>query len=194
MVITGRLVILPLKTSDISDSEEICLTPYIGCFSSQHLVIRERLADGRWRRAFAQNHAVIAKLFGAATATDTPSQGPTGDAKIEDLGLALPIDDSQLRVIQMADAGQSLVVQGPPGTGKSQTIANLVANALWRGKRILVVCVKRTAIRQVEERLVKCDLGPALLNLHDEGLDKKAFLQQAADAFPSEKSGLDDIR
>ncbi len=162
-------------------------TSYIGCFSSQHLVIRERLADGRWRRAFAQNHAIVAKLFGTIQPlTEAPSSNSAGDAKIEDLGLALPIDDSQLRVIQMADTGQSLVVQGPPGTGKSQTIANLVANALWRGKRVLVVCDKRTAIRQVEERLVKCDLGPALLNLHDEGLDKKAFLQQAADVFPSE--------
>ena len=30
---------------------------------------------------------------------------------------------------------------------------------------------------------MKCGLGPALLNLHDEGLDKKAFLQQAAEIF-----------
>lgn len=170
-------------------------TSYVGCFSSQHLVIRERLADGRWRRAFAQNHAIVAKLFGTIQPTDTPQNGTTGDAKIEDLGLALPIDDSQLRVIQLADAGQSLVVQGPPGTGKSQTIANLVANALWRGKRVLVVCDKRTAIRQVEERLVKCNLGSALLNLHDEGLDKKAFLQQASDVFPSEytRAGLHPV-
>ncbi len=159
-------------------------TSYIGCFSSQHLVIRERLTDGRWRRAFAQNHAVAAKLFGAANPADwvTP-HSQTQDSEIEDLGLVLPIDDSQLRVVQFANAGQSMVVQGPPGTGKSQTIANLVANALWRGRRVLVVCDKRTAIRQVEERLVKCNLGAALINLHDEGLDKKAFLQQAANVF-----------
>jgi very-short-patch-repair endonuclease len=165
-------------------------TSYIGCFSSQHLVIRERLSDGRWRRAFAQNEAVIAKVLGGGDGPVESTAQAIRDTAIEDLGLALPIDDSQLKVVQLADSGCSMVVQGPPGTGKSQTIVNLITNALWRGKRVLVVCDKRTAIRQVEERLVKCDLGPALLNLHDEGLDKKAFLQQAIDAFPIGASTL----
>ena len=112
------------------------ITNYLGCFSSQHLVIRERLNDGRWRRAFARNQAITAKLLGEGAAAIEASLGSISDARIEDLGLVLPIDDSQLRVVQMADEGKSMVVQGPPGTGKSQTIANLVANALWRGKKV----------------------------------------------------------
>jgi very-short-patch-repair endonuclease len=157
---------------------------YLGCFSSQHLVIREKIKDGRWRRAFAQNNVVRARFSDHGT-KPFHDEANANDAGIEGLGLVLPVDDSQLRVVQLADSGRSLIVQGPPGTGKSQTITNLIANAWWKGKRVLLVCDKRTAIRQVEERLQKVGLGQALLNLHDEGLEKKEFLAQATTRFAS---------
>lgn len=47
----------------------------------------------------------------------------------------LDADESQLRSIKAVLDGKHLVVHGPPGTGKSQTIANLIANLLARGKR-----------------------------------------------------------
>ena len=63
------------------------------------------------------------------------------------------IDDPEIekvapRLIQDADAsqhsalidvmrGKNLVIQGPPGTGKSQTITNIIANAMEAGKRVL---------------------------------------------------------
>ena len=36
-----------------------------------------------------------------------------------------------------------LVVEGPPGTGKSQTIVNVVSDAIGRGETVLVVCQKQ---------------------------------------------------
>ena len=42
----------------------------------------------------------------------------------------------------------SFVIQGPPGTGKSQTITNLIADYVARGKRVLFVCQKRAAHRR----------------------------------------------
>ena len=77
-------------------------------------------------------------------------------------------------------------VEGPPGTGKSQTIANIISNALYHGRSALLVCDKKAAINQVEERLTNCGLKPALLNLHDEDLDKREFLKQATDKFPTD--------
>jgi very-short-patch-repair endonuclease len=156
---------------------------YAGLFSSQHMVLQERLNEPLLRQALAKNPVVQAKIGGNKVA-------PVGlreitDDGLEDLGLVLPCDDHQLRIIQLSNEGSSLQVEGPPGTGKSQTIANIISNALYKGRRALLVCDKKAAIVQVEERLTNCGLKPALLNLHDEDLDKREFLKQATEAFSS---------
>jgi very-short-patch-repair endonuclease len=115
--------------------------------------------------------------------TEVPPLNETTDAGLEDLGMVLPCDDSQLRVVQLSNSQYCLQVEGPPGTGKSQTIANIISNALWRGRSVLLVCDKKAAINQVEERLADAGLRPAMLNLHDEDLDKKQFLRQATERF-----------
>ncbi len=49
-------------------------------------------------------------------------------------------DSSQHSAIIDVLAGKNLVINGPPGTGKSQTITNLIADYIARGKRVLFVC------------------------------------------------------
>ena len=154
---------------------------YVGLFSSQQMVIQERFEDPRLCHVLAKNPVMRAKLDGEQT--DVPPVTETTDNGLEDLGMVLPCDDSQLRVVQLSDQRCSLQVEGPPGTGKSQTIANIISNALWRGRSVLLVCDKKAAITQVEERLSDAGLKPALLNLHDEDLDKKQFLRQATERF-----------
>ncbi len=154
---------------------------YIGLFSSQQMVIQERFEDPRLCHVLAKNPVVQAKLEGRQT--EAAHFGETTDAGLEDLGMVLPCDDSQLRVVQLSNSGCSMQVEGPPGTGKSQTIVNIISNALWRERSILLVCDKRIAITQVEERLKNVGLQSALLNIHDEELDKKLFLGQATEKF-----------
>src|SRR5882672_3199254 len=62
-------------------------------------------------------------------------------------------------------------------------------NALNRGRNVLLVCDKKPAIAQVQERLSDCGLKPALLNLHDEDLGKREFLDQATARFPAVVGG-----
>jgi hypothetical protein len=57
--------------------------------------------------------------------------------KVADLVHVTDADSSQAIAIQEAMAGKNLVIQGPPGTGKSQTITNIIAGAVKRGKRVL---------------------------------------------------------
>jgi superfamily II DNA or RNA helicase len=64
-------------------------------------------------------------------------------------------DSSQLEVMEQVRQGRTIVVQGPPGTGKSQTIVNLIAQALREGKKVLFVSEKRAALEVVYERLEK---------------------------------------
>jgi len=157
---------------------------YIGLFSSQQMVLQARLTDPPLRQALARNPIIQSKLQG--TKVQAVELGEVTDEGLEELGFVLPCDDSQLRVVQLSDKGCCLQVEGPPGTGKSQTIANIISNALYHGRNALLVCDKKAAIVQVEERLSNCGLKPALLNLHDEDLDKREFLKQATEKFPSE--------
>lgn len=154
---------------------------YVGLFSSQQMVVQARLTEPPLRQALAWNPVVKSKIEGSKV--QAVELGEITDEGLEELGLVLPSDDSQLRVVQLSDQGFCLQVEGPPGTGKSQTIANIISNALYRGRNALLVCDKKAAIIQVEERLSDCGLKPALLNLHDEDLDKREFLKQATSKF-----------
>ncbi len=54
----------------------------------------------------------------------------------------LDADSSQQDAIALSQKGVSFVMQGPPGTGKSQTITNIIAQALADGKKVLFVSEK----------------------------------------------------
>lgn len=165
-------------------ASQIRTDSYMGLFSSQQMVVQQRLTEPPLRQALARNPVVQAKIEGGKVRS--VELGETTDDGLEELGLVLPCDDSQLRVVQLSDEGCCLQVEGPPGTGKSQTIANIISNALYHGRKALLVCDKKAAIVQVEERLTNCGLKPAILNLHDEDLDKREFLKQATDKFPAD--------
>ena len=65
---------------------------------------------------------------------------------------------SQQKAVQAAFENQISVVQGPPGTGKTQTILNIIANILVRGKTVQVVSNNNSAIVNVLEKLSKKNL------------------------------------
>lgn len=158
---------------------------YVGLFSSQQMVVQQRLTEPLLRQALARNPVIQAKIEGGKVAA--VDLGEITDDGLEGLGIVLPCDDSQLRVVQSSSQGCCLQVEGPPGTGKSQTIANIISDALYHGRSALLVCDKKQAIVQVEERLTNCGLKPAILNLHDEDLNKKEFLRQATDKFQADR-------
>jgi very-short-patch-repair endonuclease len=78
----------------------------------------------------------------------------------------LDADSSQRLAIEAAIRGQSFVLMGPPGTGKSQTIANVIAELVARGKSVLFVSQKAAALDVVANRLGEADLRDLLLELH----------------------------
>src|SRR4051794_13158355 len=80
----------------------------------------------------------------------------------------LDADASQRQCVEAAKRGRSFVMQGPPGTGKSQTIANVIAEAIGQGKRILFVSEKAAALDVVHKRLAASGLDEYCLMLHGE--------------------------
>ncbi|MCR5078149.1 MAG: DUF4011 domain-containing protein, partial [Prevotella sp.] len=94
------------------------------------------------------------------------------------LSLPVPADSSQMAAVMAAGQGRSFILYGPPGTGKSQTITNLIANALYQGKRVLFVAEKMAALSVVQKRLEKIHLGPFCLEMHSNKLTKRHVLDQ----------------
>lgn len=103
-----------------------------------------------------------------------------------------PADGAQTRAIVRALAGQSFVLEGPPGTGKSQTITNLLANALSRGMKVLFVAEKPDARSVVRERLQEVGLDPFCLDLHDQGSGPQAIKEQLRDALDFRPVNVED--
>jgi KaiC/GvpD/RAD55 family RecA-like ATPase len=58
-----------------------------------------------------------------------------------------------LAAVADAVAGETFVLEGPPGTGKSQTITNMLSQAMLYGQRVLFVAEKRQLLDVVRRRL-----------------------------------------
>ena len=95
-----------------------------------------------------------------------------------DLLAPLPADSSQLSAVLAAAQGRDFVLIGPPGTGKSQTITNIIADQLGRGRTVLFVAEKSAALDVVHRRLERHGLGHAVLELHSNKADRKSVLTQ----------------
>ena len=90
----------------------------------------------------------------------------------------LDADSSQALAIHDAAQGRNMVIQGPPGTGKSQTITNIIAEAVAQDKRVLFVAEKMAALEVVKRRLDSVGLGDACLELHSHNTNKRQTLQE----------------
>jgi hypothetical protein len=142
------------------------------------------------------SHVSFDALFSddARPVTDEPTPIP-----VEDRFDVMPADPTQASAVARARQGECFIIQGPPGTGKSQTITNLIADYVARGKRVLFVCEKRAAIDVVYHRLRMQGLAPLTCLIHDSQSDKKAFIKDLKDTYedwiarPSSQT-LDDTR
>ena len=111
-----------------------------------------------------------------------PEQAPA-PVDLAEQHLIISCDAAQASAIARARTGASYIIQGPPGTGKSQTITNLIADYVARGKRVLFVCEKRAAIDVVFHRLRRQGLDELCCLIHDSQTDKKAFIQNLKQTY-----------
>ena len=122
---------------------------------------------------------------------------PPAPLALADRWAVVPADATQTASVALAREGVSYIIQGPPGTGKSQTITNLIADALGRGKRVLFVCEKRAAIDVVFHRLRQQGLDELCCMIHDSQADKKSFvlnLKQTYEHWLAGEDGLGELQ
>jgi len=88
----------------------------------------------------------------------------------------LRADSSQRKILEMVREGENVVIHGPPGTGKSQTIANIIADAVAREKTVLFVSAKKAALDVVYNRLKNAGLGRFCLEIHSTRKSKQELM------------------
>ncbi len=62
---------------------------------------------------------------------------------------------SQRNAVNTAFVNDLSVIEGPPGTGKTQTILNIIANAVLNGQSVAVVSSNNSATKNIYEKLEK---------------------------------------
>ena len=100
------------------------------------------------------------------------------DLKPSDITLAISADSFQMEAVLAASQSKSFILHGPPGTGKSQTITNIIVDALYKGKKVLFVAEKMAALSVVQKRLKAIGIDPFCLELHSNKSKKSAILAQ----------------
>ncbi|WP_371186027.1 DUF4011 domain-containing anti-phage protein Hhe [Thalassotalea maritima] len=166
----------------------------LGMFDFSKLLMYLDLAPERWPQGDSgiQNHPIIQSFFGKQHAShEQSSQASTHGFSSEHLldeidnihqqyPLIYDADSSQHSALIDALQGKNLVIEGPPGTGKSQSITNLIAAAMARGKKVLFVAEKMAALQVVKKRLSKAGLGDFCLELHSHKTHKKQVYENIA--------------
>ena len=146
-------------------------------------------------RELMVDHPVLRAMAGDKTAIeDLPPQADHFDfdsVKPDEWHEVVNSDSSQEEAILLSKLGVSFVMQGPPGTGKSQTITNIIADALADGKKILFVSEKAAALQVVLKRLTEVHLDDFCLSLHNYKANKKEIIDSIGANLSLEEEYVD---
>lgn len=143
-----------------------------------------------------KNPVIRAMSGDAAEANEIPEHLRDFDLdsiSTQDCYQVMSADSSQQDAILYSKNNISFVMQGPPGTGKSQTITNIIAEALAEGKKVLFVSEKMAALQVVYRRLQEAHLGDFCLPLHSYKANKKEILEQIGANLKLKQTHVKDV-
>ena len=132
-----------------------------------------------------RNSANVTKILTGANSSDSELQGsklfaedypdsPEHEKAVP--YLVMDADSSQFSALVDVMGGKNLALEGPPGTGKSQTIVNIIANAIVAGKKVLFIAEKQAALTVVHNRLQKLQLEKFILSLQARNMTRQQFV------------------
>lgn len=170
--------LLPFVKSPSSEVETSAVYPYAaigyGEFKNQSIFedlrkLSEKLEDNE----DTKNLGCLDLLIKARRSeTNRPDNPPKEQDKIT----IAETDASQERAVWRARESRLTILQGPPGTGKSQTIVNLIADALEKRESVAVVCHHDAALNVVMKRLQEKGLKDLAIKINDPRSDRKRII------------------
>ncbi|MBB3696563.1 AAA family ATPase [Flammeovirga yaeyamensis] len=100
---------------------------------------------------------------------------------------------SQQKAVNTAFSNNLSIIEGPPGTGKTQTILNIIANAVLNGQSVAVVSSNNSATKNVYEKLEKngVEFIAALLG---NSQNKKEFIASQKEINELSQFNLTDVQ
>ena len=158
----------------------------LGFFAFSKFLMYHDLDPGSAEWASVENYGpgsskIIKSLYETGfsdSGSSIPDDGIIDDfLPADDVYHVVDADSSQAIAIHDVNRGRNLVIEGPPGTGKSQTITNIIADAISHGRKVLFVSEKMAALEVVKRRLDEIELGVACLELHSHKTNKRGVLQ-----------------
>ncbi|MCQ2800086.1 MAG: DUF4011 domain-containing protein [Bacilli bacterium] len=168
-----RNIIAPMKNWLLFENRSV-----LSLFNFSHFVMWSDLRNHR--NTVMNNKLVASFVYGEKKWNDKENLidplEMDNHIKPKDLAIALPADSSQIKAIVDAEKGESFILDGPPGTGKSQTIANMITNFLYHGKKVLFVAEKEVALDVVKKRLDDLHLGQFCLEIASLSKNKSDIL------------------
>lgn len=176
-----QLILNTVRKAIMSKSHwDVCDYAFVGIFSFARFIMWNDLKN---RSEDIFSNKVVKSLISGKPEWEIKMKDEDEDnldeaVKPADMAVVCSADESQMKAINASSLGESFVLHGPPGTGKSQTITNMIANALYQGKSVLFVAEKMAALSVVQSRLEKVGLGPFCLELHSNKAQKQAVLSQ----------------
>lgn len=131
------------------------------------------------------------------TALHAYCTGQSGQQKeVGDFIFPFGVNESQLNAVEQAFTSQISLIEGPPGTGKTQTILNIIANILLRGKTVAIVSNNNAAVENVYEKLGKAELDYLVAKLGNKNKRELFFSEPvhkpSADVHPT--LGMEHIK
>lgn len=183
IAVTDYIEMIASSINGMPDWEVITDAVELGFFSFGKLMLYHDLDSDGWPAdEQPADHPILQSLFGDGFregASEIPEDVFIDtETPAHELHQVVDADGSQLLAMLAVQEGRNLVIQGPPGTGKSQTITNLIANAVGEGKKVLFVAEKMAALEVVKRRLDSIQLGDACLELHSHKANKKELHQE----------------
>ena len=100
-------------------------------------------------------------------------------------------NQSQMEAVKMVFKNRISIIEGPPGTGKTQTILNIISNAIINGLNVAVVSKTNSATDNVFEKLEENSFSffAAPLGKSD---NVKAFFEQSHTIPPLKKTPVNE--
>lgn len=106
------------------------------------------LADSYSKITFIPEYSILANFLNRVQPTANNFSNP-----IEIFPFGFNV--SQKDAVNKAFLSPLSVIEGPPGTGKTQTILNIIANAVMNGQSVAIVSSNNSATKNVYEKLQK---------------------------------------
>jgi len=182
---------------------EIEYQAHIGFFSFTKLRMYEDLNSDNWPKDKAlEDNVLIQKILEGSQKSE--NDAIYGENEVHDehqtahkIPLVMEADSSQHTAILKVSEGLNTVIEGPPGTGKSQTITNIIGNAIFAGKSVLFVSEKQAALNVVKENLEQAGLSDFCLELHSSKANRQEVFHSLEKRIRNKKyepQGLQETR